>query len=356
MVGRDYLKEIKANLEANRNQHRMGENVLRAFGYVRRRATAMEEINATLEELGLVTIPPMDSEMPLRSPRIRFRLKPSGEEVKSKAICELEALDCNDDDPQLEDEDDDSNLPEPGFSISELASAKAEVKRVSPNDSIEKAYTRMLLGKFSQLVVADGDTPRQQEIKGIVSFQSMAKALMNGDPTTVADCMDTNVPVAQYDDGLTSVISQLRESDVVLVIGRDKRLQGIVTAWDLAEEFTGLVGPFKRIDEIEKRLRTLVRKRLGKEKVAQFLRDQENSVKDPSEALEQLTMGGLQRVLENQGHWDELKLPLDRVEFINAFDEARDFRNRLMHFRDPLKQDELRKLTNFCEMVREIQL
>ena len=61
-------------------------------------------------------------------------------------------------------------------------------------------------------------------------------------------------------------------------------------------------------------------------------------------------------MLENQGHWDELKLPLDRVEFINSFDEARDFRNRLMHFRDPLKQDELMKLTNFCEMVREIQL
>ena len=170
MAGRDYLKEIKANLEANRNQHRMGENVLRAFGYVRRRATAMEEINATLEELGLVTIPPMDSEMPLRSPRIRFRLKPSGEEVKSKAICELEALDCNDDDPQLEDEGDDSNLPEPGFSISELASAKAEVKCVSPSATIKKAYTRMLLGKFSQLVVADSDEPSRDEIRGIVSF------------------------------------------------------------------------------------------------------------------------------------------------------------------------------------------
>ena len=142
---------------------------------------------------------------------------------------------------------------------------------------------------------------------------------------------------------------------VFLVIGRDKRLQGIVTAWDLAEEFTGLVDPFKQIDEIEKRLRTLIRKRLGKERVAQFLQDQGNSVESANNDIEQLTMGDLQRVLENEGNWDELKLPLDRVEFINSFDEARDFRNRLMHFRDPLKPCELTKLTNFCEMVREIQ-
>ena len=55
-----------------------------------------------------------------------------------------------------------------------------------------------------------------------------------------------------------------------MVIGRDKRLQGIVTAWDLAEEFAELVDPFKRIGEIEERLRALVRMRLGKDKVTGF--------------------------------------------------------------------------------------
>ena len=40
--------------------------------------------------------------------------------------------------------------------------------------------------------------------------------------------------------------------DSGLVIGRNKKLQGIVTAWDLAEEFAELVAPFKRIGEIER--------------------------------------------------------------------------------------------------------
>ena len=39
----------------------------------------------------------------------------------------------------------------------------------------------------------------QQDIKGIVSFQSMTKALMNGNPTTVGDCMDKDMRLAQSD-------------------------------------------------------------------------------------------------------------------------------------------------------------
>ena len=43
MTGREYLEAIRIELESGRHQHRMGENLLRAFGYIRRRATAIEE-------------------------------------------------------------------------------------------------------------------------------------------------------------------------------------------------------------------------------------------------------------------------------------------------------------------------
>ena len=68
------LEAIRAELVMKRHQHRMGENVLRAFGYVRRRATAIEEINASLTELGLVANPSISTDMPLKTPRIRFSL------------------------------------------------------------------------------------------------------------------------------------------------------------------------------------------------------------------------------------------------------------------------------------------
>ena len=356
MTGRDYLKNIRAELQSGRHQHRMGENVLRAFGYVRRRATAVNEINSTLDELGLIADPPISSEMPLKAPRIRFSLKDTNGEAIVETIDSHDASASDSVNHQSQDiEDADSNLPEPGFSISELASANCDVKCVSPNASVQEAYTTMLLHKYSQLVVANNPTPRQQDIKGVVSFQSLAKALMNGNPKTVRDCIDNPVPTAESDADLKSVVNQLSENDVVLVIGRNKRLQGIVTAWDLAEEFASLVDPFKRIGEIEERLRTLVRMRLGNDKVAEFLRDHGPSGNNSIAEIDELTMGELQRVLEFREHWDALGLAFDRVVFTNALNQARDYRNRLMHFRDPLTEEEMRQLSNFCDTVREIQ-
>lgn len=354
MNGREYLEDIRSNLESGRNQWRMGENVLRAFGYVRRRKTAIGEINATLEELGLVADPPVSPEMPLKSPYIRFALSTADGAATAAPVSGPDISDS--DAPPQGLVDDDFSLPEPAFSVSELASADKAVKCVPHDAPIQEAYTEMLLGKYSQLVVANGATPRQQDIKGIVSFQSIAKALMNGQPETVGDCVDSKVPFAQSHDDLKSVVSRLAEIDVVLVIGRDKRLQGIVTAWDLAEEFAGLVDPFKRIGEIEERLRALLERRLGKDRVAQFLSEKGLSGDDPIADLDDLTMGALQRVLESAKHWHELDLPFDRNIFTKALNDVRKYRNRLMHFRDPLKEEELQQLTNFCDTVREIQL
>ena len=362
MTGRQYLEDIRTELQSGRHQHRMGENVLRAFGYVRRRATAIQEINETMEDLGMMADPLISVDMPLKAPRIRFRLKHVEGSATPESNNAPEPVGSDDFDALQTDEeiqsekDSESSLPEPAFRVSELESADADVACVSPNARIQVAYTTMLQRKYSQLVVADSSEPWEQDIKGIVSFQSIANALMNGDPKTVGDCIDKDVPRVKSEDDLKSILRQLGKSDVVLVIGRNKKLQGIVTAWDLAEEFAQLVDPFKRIGEIEERLRTLIEKRLGKDKVVDFLTDHGLSGNDSIAGIEELTMGGLQRVLEAPEHWDALKLPLDRVVFIGYLDKARGYRNRLMHFRDPLTDDETTELSNFCDTVRVIQL
>ena len=305
--------------------------------------------------------------MPLTKPYIRFSLTSVDGDATSDAACDPKTDVSNEFDPLLQDgedldgdeqsaEDDISSLPEPAFSISELTSAKTAVKWVSPSASIKTAYTTMLMHKYSQLVVADKQNPMRQDIKGIVSFQSMAKALMDGKPNTVGDCID-DVPLVPSDADLKSVVSQLKENDVVLVYGQDNRLQGIVTAWDLAEEFADLVDPFRRIGEIEERLRTILSRRLGPDKVAEFLsRNQGSSSNSRIEGLEGLTMGDLQRVLEFPEHWDALGMAFDRAVFIKVLDDARGYRNRLMHFGDPLTEAEKIQLTNFCNMIRTIQL
>ena len=360
MTGQEYLRDIRNNLQNGRHQHRMGENILRAFGYVRRRATAIKEINETLDCLGLVAEPPIDARMPTRSPRIRFSLRDEHDLETTEDADDLDVLDTNRGEELYEDaaveDDDEGELPEPAFSVSELESSETCVAWVSPDASIQTAYTKMLLNKYSQLVVASNANPFRQDIKGIVSFQSMTKALMNGGPVTVGDCIDSNVPIVQSDADLNSVVEQLKGHDVVLVIGRERRLQGIVTSWDLAEEFVELVDPFNRIGEIEQRLQTLLRRRLGTNVVAEFLSNQGGTGDGQIEELEELTLGELQRVLEYPEHWNALAVAFERTEFIQALNKAREYRNRLMHFRDPLDEAERMHLTNLCDMVREIQL
>ena len=193
MTGREYLEGIRTNLKSGRNQHRMGENILRAFGYVRRRATAIEEINGTLEELGLLADPPINAEMPLRVPRVSFSLREQTDVTASdQSTDSQDTLASGGYDAPVQDvEDEEGSLPEPAFSVSELASASTSVECVSQNAPIQAAYTTMLLNKYSQLVVAERPRPRQQDIKGTVSFQSIVKAMMNGQAATVGDCIDS---------------------------------------------------------------------------------------------------------------------------------------------------------------------
>ena len=365
MSGKEYLEAIKANLEDGRNQHRMGQNLLGAFGYVRRRATAIAEINAALEELGLETDPSITSEMPLNTPHIIFKLRVASDTDASMAQAseDTDISEASDNfDAQLQDADggDNINLPEPTFRVAELASANVAVECISPNASIKSAYGTMLLNNYSQLVVASGDKPMQQSIKGIVSLQSIAKALMIGQHETVNDCIDDDVYYADANTDLKEVVGQLEDKEVVLVIGIDKRLQGIITSWDLAEYFAKIAEPIKRIEETESRLRTLLEKQLGKQTVIEFLGSKrllnDGSDNDSISDLNEFTLGELRSALENPEHWEHLSLPFDRKVFILALNEVCDYRNRFMHFREPLTEEERTKLTNFCNTVREIPL
>ena len=355
MRGKEYLEDIRIKLEAGGRVHRMGENILRAFGYIRRRSTVIEEIKAALEDVELETTPLITTEMPLRSPRIVFRLKPKDGDIIVRDVDTTETLttDATGVPSEYEDETDDT-IPEPTFTVSELESAKRDVEIVLPNASIREAYTKMMLYKYSQLIVAKKVDPVTEEIEGIISFKSIAKALMNNKYETVHDCIDGNILRIQSDDDLIKILNRLDEYEIALVIGQDNKLQGIVTTWDLAKEFAHLVVPFKRVEEIEKTLRTLAITQLRKQTVINFLTQQNQSRGIPFRGIGKMTMGDLKNVLEFPEHWEKLRIPFDRGTFINAFEDALDYRNALMHSRGPLTKTEMAHLTNICDLVRQI--
>ena len=339
MSGRSYLEEIRTELEEGRKQWRAGASLLAAFGYMRRRKTAVDAINRELEELGLECEPPIDVEMPLDTPRVRFSLAGTNAESSNEDTqdTELEAA--------VETRAEDKPVVS-GFKVAELDSADKEVVCVKPDDQIEKAYTLMGLQGYSQLAVANSERPVGTAIKGIVSYRSIAEALMHGSAATVNDCVEP-CPQVSIDDDIGVVIDHLRNNDVVLVIGADKRLAGVVTPWDLAQEFAKLTEPFKYIEEIETRLGLLVHERLDAEwtEVLEGLAIREGG------PIDSLTMGDLVKIVEHPDYWRKLEMPYDRATFAAWLNDVREFRNRLMHFRDPLEPAETTRIVNLCRMI-----
>jgi hypothetical protein len=146
----------------------------------------------------------------------------------------------------------------------------------------------------------------------------------------------------------------LQEHDVVLVIGPDKHLSGIVTAWDLAAEFADLVGPFKWIGEIESRVRKCLQERLGVETISSFLGHAELAPQKGDS--DRLTLGDLVRVIQNPDLWGKLRLPFDREVFYKELDEVRELRNQAHALPRPSKRRRKDAITESLPLGRKNSL
>ncbi|MBI4234147.1 MAG: CBS domain-containing protein [Chloroflexi bacterium] len=349
MSGREYLQTIHAELKKGRNQWRKGANILEAFGYVRRRQSAIDEINAELKRVGLRKDLPIDTNMPLTDPYIRFRLEE--DEVAQTFPTEVAHV-TNDQVPELVEADSISAPLPAAFKVKNLAAAQKQVECVKPTDTVATAYTKMSTKDFSQLVVTDGSNALQTAIKGTVSYKTIATRFLHaGKAENVRECLDQNPPVVSSESDIADVMKHLHEHAAVLVVGNDKRLCGIVTAWDLMDEWADLVRQFQQIGYVETGITFLLLQRLDRLCILSCLAIEGKN--PPLEKLEELELGDLLRVIQNPENWQKLGLPYDRVHFSSALDRIRKMRNQLMHFRGPLSQEQMTELNNFSKTVEQ---
>lgn len=341
MSGGDYLDQIKQELELGHRQWKLGYKLLNAFGYVRRRQSAIDQINQELNARGMLTTPAIDSDMPLDS-YITFQLKnpvaaaaggdPAPAEVSVEAI-EAEELQLSAGSP-----------PETALSIGNLEAAERVPAWINPNATLSEAFTRMELNGYSQLVVATSDLANS--VKGTISYESITRAFVHGAPVTVADCVTDSLPAVDADEPLLDVVKKFEESDAVLITSKG-RLSGIVTRSDIAGEFNNLAAPFLLIGEIERRIRWLIACRLEE---SDYLGSDDAPI---AKTVSDLSLGEMQRVLESEPHWQTIGLPYDRATLIKELDQIRLFRNRLMHFREPLQPEEIKQIRAVTELLRD---
>ena len=308
--------EIK-NGAAPRAEKLTVREFLARFGHARRGQHVVGSIRKKLEDLGLRTLPDFEFEY-----------------IDNAIAIEL--------DGDIHAMAEDSQLMDPAVRVGILAAAHNPPVWVAPNHRLVKATTLMRMEDYSQLPVMTSE----RDVKGIVSWRSVGTAYSNGySPTEVQQCMeeaheiDINMTLADATDMICA-------HDYVLVRAADRRITGIVTAADLANQFKQHAHPFLLIGEIEHRLRNLVRRKFTVDEFAEAS-DAPNPVSGPDD----LTLGGYCRLLQAEKFWAKLGLHVDRGEFTKRIDEMRQIRNEVMHFspddHEPLDMEKLERLVRF---------
>ena len=323
MNGFEWLDDVAKKIEDDAGKGVASETRLTVreflgkFGYARRGAVI---VNAILNELGkrnLRTVPSFDTAWFDGIISIEMDEEGGGHDVGSDPTIRIEIL---------------------------PAANKAPIS-VKPNDRTSKAVTIMQLNDFSQLPVMTNE----RSVKGVVSWKSITARTSLGRPSEfVRQCMDTE-RVIDISTPLLDAVEVIQRHDYVLVKDSTNRITGIVTASDIAQQFSQLSSPFLLIGEIEGRLRHIVHGKftLDELRSASPNTEGDKSIQGPAD----LTFGGYVQLLQEE-HWNRLGLVgIDRKEFVKRLDAAREIRNDVMHFNpeglDDNQRGELEEVAKF---------
>ncbi|MCC7365098.1 MAG: CBS domain-containing protein [Dehalococcoidia bacterium] len=356
MSSEEYLDTIKAQLTAGRNAWRRADNLFRAFGYVRRRQTAIDLINKELAKRQLKATPALSTTIPLTS-FVSFSLVPLSERVLASG--DDKAPEPPKGDPNVPMDVDDVEEPpateagsaaDKALIVGNLEASENQPEMITAQASITEAITRMELHDYSQLVVGNGPG----SVKGLVSYKSIARAQLLGKAICVGDALDTTVPRVDQHAPLLEVIAHFQKHDAVLVFGVTKALRGIVTPADIAIEFSDMAGPFLLIGQIEEQLRWLVKRWLEREGIdlAAALKLETTKNGSAPQKIEDLTMGELHWILSVPANWKGIGIPYDRTTFCQEFDRIREIRNAVMHFRELPGANDQKRIEDFANVVQ----
>lgn len=312
------IEDFRSEAHANKPRRLTVRQLMALWGAGRRSATTNDRILRTLTLHGLRTDPDFMTTGMAEEVAI-VRLGPEG---PSKVA---------------------SNRPE-RLTIGALPSATAGIVSITPQDSLEKALSLMVLNDFSQLAI-----PRRHGSPGAVSWESIARARLRTPDAQLRDCI-LEAAVVPYNKALLDVVPDIVRAGFVLVRAIDNSISGIVTTADLSEQFASATRPFLILSEIEVALRHAVDRAF----TAEELRGQldPNDLDRDVRGAHSLTLGEVGRLLSPEEVWRRLGWWVDRSLFLREFDAIRLVRNEVMHFSpDPLDPADIARLETFHNLM-----
>lgn len=338
------LRDVAESIQDGKRRRFKVRTVLSWFGHKRRGSSVVWTVRRALRDLGLQTDPDfstvgIDAFVTFsRAPEnARGGKGPSGMADGRKTGGEDAA----------------ESLPtDPALHVGMLPAATNGVVSVTRDNTVREAATEMMIHNYSQLPV----TQDLRHIDGMISWRSIGVARRKkqaGDCKYVRDCLDKNYSTVRLDTPLLDAVEKITRHEVVLVLGSDNRIAGIVTTTDLSRKYHELAAPFLLLQEIEDRLRLLIDDAFSEEEMADA-RDPRDDKREIKEAAD-LNFGEYIRLLEARENWNRLKLTLDRRRFVKLLRDVREVRNEIMHFSpDDLSSENLENIGKLRKLLEKL--
>lgn len=323
---RDFLQEIA---KSRKSYTTTPQHIVNMLGYSRRSWRNIEIVEKLLKEYNLSIEPDFDN---------TYCYAPI--EIKPLPKSQLNTVPKNDPIPRL------SRLKSANLRDSENKN-KTKLIFVRKETSITEVITLMALHKVSQLPILSGD---MRVVEGMVSWRSITKNLFLGKtPQRAYDCRE-DAEVVHINTPLFKAVGKVLRNEVILVRDFDNVICGIVTAINIAEQFTLQFEPFFLIEQIERIIRHMLEKSGESiEGMKSFLKDDFHTKE--IESISDLTFGQYIKIMENKEFYNKLNIAAERKLLIEYLDKTRMIRNEIMHFAtDGISNEDkmhLRKVANF---------
>ncbi len=356
----DQLLAVKKDLVAGKRRWSKVKTLLSWFGKKGRGKHVVQTIRAALDKTDLSTDPAFTSGTV--HDYIEFKMSPETGQSPAPESADSRGVggDAQSDDVGQTGSDGDegagrnrssSKRTRSKFCIGMLEAANRpnEVLTITRDKTVEEATTIMMTHRYSQLPV----TQNMRQIDGMISWRSMGRARARGDACQfVRDCLE-EVRILHQDAPFFEAVDTITEEEVVLIRGTDRTITGIVTTSDLSREYHQKGAPFLLLEEVEDRIRILIRRNLSDAEIkqAKYHGNDAREIEDVSD----LTFGQYVQLLESRENWKKLRLGIDRKLFIELLNDVREVRNDVMHFRpdssEPEDLDKVRMLRSLLEQL-----
>ncbi|MGT2425020.1 CBS domain-containing protein [Amnibacterium kyonggiense] len=192
---------------------------------------------------------------------------------------------------------------------------------------VKKIRTQMISLDISQIPVLSSN---KRTAHGVVTWRSLAECSVDLSTAKASDAMSRPGRIASSADDFLELVDSIISQEYMLYSVPDGRIDGIVTASDLAKAFDGTARLYIKLQELESRLRTVL-DRSPIPKLKQHLEPKRQSMKLFRGATDMM-FGEYIEALKDPEVWAATGLRVDQELCLDLFQKAKDVRNGVMHF------------------------